>query len=176
MILEGKMHKVGDIIHYGNTGVCRVEAVEERKTENGTRLFYCIRPLYQECTIFTPVDNEKVFMRPAISREEAQRLVDIIPTIEAEAYCSSVTRELVEHYEEAINTHSCRDLVELTMSIYKKRKNAAEHRKKFGSVDERFMKKAEDLLFGELAVAFGIDKSDVPEYISKRVSELKNTK
>ena len=42
-------------------------------------------------------------------------------------------------------------------------------KKKFGAMDERYMKRAEDMLFGEFAVALGIDKNEVQAYISKRI-------
>ena len=40
-------------------------------------------------------------------------------------------------------------------------------------VDERFLKRAEELLFSELAVALGIEKDEVPGYISSRVRQLR---
>ena len=42
-------------------------------------------------------------------------------------------------------------------------------RQKFGTVDERFMKRAEELLFGELAAALGIPREEVPRYIEARL-------
>ena len=42
------------------------------------------------------------------------------------------------------------------MSIYRKRDEVHSRKKKLGSVDLRFMKRAEDLLFGELAAALDI--------------------
>lgn len=80
------MHQVGELIVYGGTGVCRVEAVEtpqQRGPEAG-RQYYLLKPLYQDGTIRIPVDS-KVFMRPAISRQEAEALIDAIPGMHAEA-------------------------------------------------------------------------------------------
>ena len=136
------------------------------------QLFYVLKPLYQECTISAPVGSTKVFMRPIISKQEAERLIDMIPTISAQAYQNSVLRQLTEHYEESFKNHDCADLIELTMSIYAKKQIAAEQKKKFGAVDERFMKKAEELLFGEFAAALGISKDEVPEYIAERIKEM----
>ena len=47
------------------------------------------------------------------------------------------------------------------------------HRQKrrFGTVDERFLKQAEDLLFGELAAALEIPRSEVRGYITARVTD-----
>lgn len=80
------MHQVGELIVYGGTGVCRVEAVEtpqQRGPEAG-RQYYLLKPLYQDGTIRIPVDS-KVFMRPVISRQEAEALIDAIPGMHAEA-------------------------------------------------------------------------------------------
>lgn len=168
------MYQIGDMIHYGSTGVCRVENI---KTQNlpgvkKDQLFYILKPLYQDCTISSPVDNKKVFTRPIISKEEANRIIDTIPNVKAEAYHSRVLRDLAEHYEAAFASHSCEDLIELTMSIYAKKKYMEQQKRKFGAVDERFMKRAEDMLFGELAAALEINKENVQEYISNRIGSV----
>ena len=38
-------------------------------------------------------------------------------------------------------------------------------------IRDRYMRRAEELLHGELAVALGIPKEDVKEYITKSVEE-----
>lgn len=70
-----------------------------------------------------------------------------------------------------MKSHDCKDLIELTMSIYNKKAALARQNKKFGRVDEHFMRQAEDALNGELAVALGIDKAAVPAYIAQRVAQ-----
>ena len=164
------MYQVGDLIVYGESGVCRVTEVAERKSADGTkRLFYTLQPLYQTCTIFTPADRPRVFMRPVISREEAERLIALIPEIRAEADHSSIQRELVEHYRTAIASHDCGDLIRLTMSIYAKNQQAQARGRKAGAVDETFRRRAEELLFGELAAALDIPREEVPIYMADRL-------
>ena len=67
------MYKVNDLIVYGNEGVCRVEAIEVMNVTAvaNDRLYYVLKPLYRNGTVFTPVDT-KVFMRPVISADDAQ--------------------------------------------------------------------------------------------------------
>lgn len=165
------MYQIGELIHYGSTGVCRIMDIKTQNLPgvNKNQLYYVLKPLYQECTISSPVDNQKVFMRPIITKEEAERLIDTIPAIKAEAYHSRVIRDLTEHYEAAFASHSCKDLIELTMSIYAKKQYLEQNKRKFGAVDERFMKRAEELLFGELAAALEIKKEEVQGYIHNRV-------
>lgn len=158
------MFQPGDLILYGRTGVCRVEGIEQEKGQ----AFYALSPLYQTCSIRTPVEG-KVFMRPILTKAEADALIDLIPTFSAEPVEGKALRELTETYQASIATHDVRDLVELTMSIYAKRQQAAREKKKFGAVDERFLKEGEELLFGELAASLDIPVEEVQSYIHKRL-------
>ncbi len=167
------MYKPGDRIIYGSTGVCRVEEITTPDFEKDkSKQYYALAPVYQDGIIYTPVDT-KVFMRPVITKEEAHALIDQIPTMQTEAYHNSVPRELEEHYKVYLQSHDCGDLLELGRSIYIKKQELLSQHRKFGAVDERFMKRAEDLLYGELAVALEIEKNQVETYIAERVESKK---
>ena len=165
------MYQIGALLFYGETGVCRVADIQIRSPGRGEpeRSYYVLEPLYQSCTITTPVDNDKVFMRPILTREEANALIDRIPQIKAQGFYSRALRELTDHYQAALKTHDCQAYLELTMSIYAKKQDLEAHKRKVGALDQRFMKRAEDLLFGELAAALGIPREEVPDYIARRV-------
>ena len=165
------MYQVGELILYGGTGVCRVtEIVAKRfsRTEP-EKLYYVLRPLYSSGTITTPVENGKVFTRPVISRDEAIALIDTIPSINAEAYHNSNLQQLESHYRNELESHDCRDLLRLTMSTYQKKVEREKAKLKFGAVDRRYMERAENLLFGELAVALDIEKDSVQRFIEDRL-------
>ena len=70
------MFQAGDLLVYGSTGVCRVLSIDRRQERVGSirqeRLYYQLKPIYQGGLIYTPVDNDKVSMRPIISRQEEQ--------------------------------------------------------------------------------------------------------
>ena len=156
---------VGELIAYGNTGVCRVEKLEQDKS--GTR--YVLRPLYQNCVISLPVESTKIFMRPLISKDEALSLIDSIPSVSAEPYHNKVMRQLIDHYEEALRDYDCAGLVEVVISIYAKKRQLEAERRKFGSIDERYLKRAETLLFGELAAVLDVPREKVRSYIADRL-------
>ena len=172
-------YKPGDHIIYGNTGVCRVESIitpdskDSKRVFDNTRCYYVLKPLYHTETIYTPTDNTKVFMRPVISKEEAERLIDLIPTIQAEAYHADSLQDLRNHYRSATESYDCSDLIELLMSIYLKKQYAEQQKRKFGEVDGKFMKQAEEMLYGEFSVALEIDKNEVQDYIAERVAKKK---
>lgn len=166
------MFEKGAYLVYGNLGVCRVQDIVTRRFEglDAAHPYYVLEPLYQGGVLYVPADNPKIFLRPVISAEEANRLIDTIPTLQGKAFHSRSAQELSAHYEQALQTHNCRDLIELTVSIYRKKEGLARQNKKFGRVDEHFMRRAEDTLHGELAVALGIPKDAVPDYIARRVA------
>lgn len=130
------MYQVGDLIVYGGTGVCRVMEVGP---QTGGRLYYTLEPVYGSCRIFTPVENSKVLMRPIVTRQEAERLIDEIPAIQPEAYYNKVLRELTEHYDTILKTYNCGELLKLTMSIYAKKQEAETQKRRLGAVDESFL-------------------------------------
>jgi len=164
------MYQVGDRIIYGSNGVCVIEAIKMIEVPHTTaeKAYYVIKPCYQECRISAPVDT-RVFMRPIISADEARALIDGIPMVDAQPYYNNALRQLQEHYDTKINSHSCSDLIELTISLYRKKQKMQEQKRKFGAIDERYLKRAEDLLFGELAVALELQKQEVRQYIVARL-------
>lgn len=167
------MFAKGTKIVYGNTGVCEVV---DYATPNlpgiprGTR-YYVLRPLFQSGTIYCPVEHPKVFMRQVMSREEAEELVTLIPTISVEPFRTGRLQELSEHYRSILGTHSTVDLVEIIKSVYHKKKEAAAAGRRVSQLDDRYMKLAEELLHGELSVALEIPKDEVKDYIHRRVAE-----
>ena len=168
------MYKAGDLILYGGTGVCRVTDVITQKTgrTGPERQYYVLEPLYQTGTITTPVDNDKVFTRPVITRDEAMDLIDQIPSIDAKAYHNQNLQQLENHYRAQMSAHDCLSLLQVTMSAYRKKVEREEKKLKFGAVDRRYMERAENLLYGELAVALGIEKDSVQEFIAQRLQLL----
>ncbi len=165
------LYKVGDLILYGGTGVCRVAEIVPKQTRRTEpeRLYYVLTPLYQSGSISVPVDNDKVFTRPVISREEAISLIDQIPQLEAEAYHNSNLQQLESHYKQVMESHDCLDLLRLALSTYRKKVERERAKLKFGAVDRRYQERAENLLYGELAVALDWTRERVSAFVQERL-------
>lgn len=166
------MFKKNDLVMYGAIGVCRVTKIDTPDfVEDNDRLYYFLDPVFQSGAIYAPIDNEKVSIRPVISADEAKALIEDIDSIKTDDFKSRSMQQLSQHYQEILDTHNCRELLSLTKTIYKKSIEASEQNKNLGQIDKRFMKKAEDLLFGEFAVALNTDREAIGEKIYKRFSE-----
>ena len=162
------MFLVGDKIIYGENGVCTVSKVAPLDMSGASKekLYYHLDPLVGTGTYFTPVDSN-AYMRPVISRAEAEALIDAIPGIEP-AICSDNRFNHVDaFYKDLFKLHSCEALV----SIVKGLRTRMSERKVKSSRAETTMKRAKDMLHGELATALDMDITEVESYIVSRIGE-----
>jgi len=125
-----------DMIVYGQLGICRVVAIDVPNfSEDSSRLYYTLDPLQQQGTVFVPVDSP-VFMRPVMTREEAESIIDLIPSIRAETDTISNLQQRTQFYGEKLRSHRCEDLIALIASIYAKKQERSRSNRNIGSIDE----------------------------------------
>ena len=160
------MFKIGDKIIYGESGVCTVEKIEPLDMEgaNKGKLYYQLSPLIGSSTLFVPVDTG-VFMRHVMSRDEAEALIDSIPGIEPAICNDSRFNHVDAYYKELFKRHTCETLV----SIVKGLRSRLADKKSRSSRAEATMRRAKDILHGELAVALDMDVDEVEGYIVSRL-------
>ena len=160
------MFSVGDKIIYGENGVCTVESIGPLSMAGAPKdkLYYYLSPLIGSGTYFAPVDSG-AYMRPVMSRAEAEALIDAMPGIQP-AICNHNRFNHVDtFYKNLFKQHSCEALV----SIVKGLRSRMSDRKTKSSRAEATMKRAKDILHGELSVALDIDVKDVEGYIASRL-------
>ena len=162
------MFAVGEKIIYGENGVCTIDKIEPLAISGAPKdkLYYHLRPMIGSGTYFTPVDSG-AFMRPVMTREEAEALIDAMPGIEP-AICNDNRFNHVDaYYKELFRQHSCEALV----AIVKGLRTRMATRKTRSSRAEATMKRARDMLHGELSVALNMEMGEVEEYIRSRIGE-----
>ena len=160
------MFEVGDKIIYGENGVCTVEKVAPLAMNGAPqdKLYYHLTPLVGTGTYFAPVDSG-AYMRPVMSRAEAEALIDAMPGIEP-AICNDNRFNHVDaFYKELFRQHSCEALVSIVKGLHQR----MTVRKTKSSRAEATMKRAKDMLHGELSVALDMEFDQVEPYILSRV-------
>lgn len=166
------MFEIGEYIVYGNTGVCKVEEVKTMKGPGmkEDRLYYTLEPVYRKGSrLFTPVDNQKVKMRPILTLQEADELIGRIKEIDLLWVKDEKNREQV--YKEAIRTCDCEDLIRMIKTLYLRKKARLDAGKKVTSSDAKYLHLAEESLYGELSVVMGIPKEEMETFIYEKVKE-----
>lgn len=164
------MYLIGEYIVYGTTGVCKVESVGNIKMSGvgKEKLYYTLVPLNSKGSkIFTPVENDKVVMRPVMTKEEAKALVEEIPQIELLWVEDEKSRESI--YKETLKTCDCREWIRIIKTLYLRKMSRIAEGKKVTVSDGKYLQIAEERLYEELALALDIDKDMVVEYIKEHV-------
>ena len=156
------MFEVGDYLIYGLNGVCRVEAVGTMEMSGmpKDRLYYTLIPVYQSgCRLFTPVDNVKTVIRPLVSREEALAYIDRIP--------DEKRRETL--YKEVVRKCDPAEWIRIIKTLFLRKKARIQAGKKVTSGDEKYLRIAEENLYGEFAMALDMTKEETEKYVIERV-------
>lgn len=164
------MFKVGDYIICGNNGVCQVEKIGPMKVPGVSkeRKYYTLTPVYAgNSTVYTPVDNQKLIMRPVLSKEEARQLIDSITDIETLGIQDEKRREDV--YKEALKTCDCKEWVKIIKTLYLRKQSRLAKGKKEITSDEKYLHIAEENLYGELAIPLEIPREEVERFICERI-------
>lgn len=175
------MYKIGDMIVYeGSCSVCKISdiAAFDFRGSDEDRLYYVLKPLHQDCVIYNPVDNAEALMRPIITKDEAQDLIDRIPEMDVMQTSLGARRfqeakQIAQHYESIIKGRDCASLIGLVMSINDRKQSLAKQDRHIGSMEASTMKRAENMLFDELSVALSIPREDVRQYIETRIGTKK---
>lgn len=167
------MFKKGEYVVCGNNGICKVTDVTTLNMA-GTpkdRVYYILKPVYAEAsTVYIPVDNHKVALRAALTEKDVHKLIKKIPDLDLIWVENDKQRELT--YKECLKKNSCEDYVRIIKTLYLRKQDRLAKGQKIIGLDERYLKQAEDLLYGELAVALGIEKQGVQAYITEEIEKL----
>lgn len=158
---------------YGGTGVCEVLDITTVDYEGMSkdRLYYVLHPYdHKAGKIFTPVDSHRTSMRGIISKEEANELIDSIPTMGNLWIADERLRE--KKYKEYIRNSDCRELMQIIKTLYFRKQERVAQGKKITALDERYLKMAEEILFSELAFPLEIPKNEMKQYIEERIGLL----
>ena len=132
------MFRKGEYVIYGNNGICCIEEIgvprdtplgdsgKEYYTDtplgDSGKEYYTLAPVFSSGKIYAPLDT-KVFMRPILTKAEAEELILQIPEIRAEEVIGQDVRALGEKYKGCLDTHRCEDLVRLIKTVTARRKD-----------------------------------------------------
>lgn len=162
------MFQVGEYIVCDHNGVCQVLAVTEMPELKKDVLYYQLEPVYSRGSrIFVPVDSNKLVMRRVFTEEEVETLLKEIPSIETIWISNEKKRE--EQYREVARKYDCREWVKIIKTIYLRKQNRRMEGKKITYIDEKYMKLAEENLYGEISIPLKISPDRVERFIRDRI-------
>ena len=163
------MFGVDEYVIYGSEGVCRVKAIGRVEISglDPDKDYYTLVPFYRSGTIYTPTDSG-IIMRSVISKEYAQGLVSRISEISSKLDVPVNDKEAGLYYKQILRTYECENLVRIIKYVFDKQRGLAAPKRHMPAIEIKYMKMAEDMLYGELGFVLGIPPKEVKDYIIEK--------
>ena len=160
------MYQIGAYLVKIGRGICRVDGVQSMAIPHSrqTALYYRLTPLEERGSVlYVPAEGAEEELRELIGREEALRLVRLLPRLEGAAWSSDKERGLA--YKEALKDRDPEALAAMVKDLYDRRKRRQAVGKRVSASDERLFKQSQGRLFCELAFALGREREEIPGLI-----------
>lgn len=140
--------KVGDNAVYPGYGVGKVTAIETKEILGNKQMFYSVQIIETGMKIMVPKDNvETVGLRPIISKDEANKVIEILKVKEVKIDNQTWNRRYRE-YMEKIKTGSVYEIAEVLRDLFLLK---ADKELSFG--ERKMLDNARGLLLKELSLA-----------------------
>ena len=162
-------YAVEDYVMYGAIGVCKVTDICSPDFMRDETMYYVLQPVYNTSeTIYAKVGSDKVSMRRSLTKPEAQKYIEDMKA--AEILWFSDDKERDQEFKRILRSGDCREWICMVKGLYRTKKQRESDGKKLSQADTNIFQKAEKLLYGELALALGLNVDEMPSYIDRALS------
>ena len=164
------MYEVGEYIVHPGQGVCKVEDVIEN-----SEVSYMLMPVgtSNPMRISFPISGENR-LRPVLSHDEAQELVDEYTDLSIDDYRSASIALEEQYYRDKIRRGTCLDSVRTVKTFRHRIDEAKANNKRPPVVYERILKQAIERSLEELSIALDMSKDDIVSLFESRESDVQD--
>lgn len=166
------MHKIGDKIIYGASGVMTIVDIREESVGDVSRSYYVLIPTNGRSTslTFVPADNEKLLssMYPLLTKDEARELIRKSREVEPIGWINE-NRARGEFFKRVMESGDRLQMYAMIRAIDESAKRREAIGKKNFLTDETARHKAIRLLYSEFAIVFDIPEEEVEGLIESIV-------
>ena len=158
------MFNIGDFVVYKND-VCEVVAYKEKHIK-GNDYYELVPILDDSLKIVVPVSNG--YLRDVLSKEEAEKIIDMIPDIEV----IKINDKLIENeYKRLLHEDGYEGLIKIIKTTYLRNEDRINNKRKISEKDDNYFNLAEKYLYSEFSVSLDIPYEEVKKYVINRVKE-----
>lgn len=160
------MYQKNDIVIYHHTGACRITDISTlSQTNNQDKKYYTLEPLFSATQTIHVFIHSQAFMRPLISIAEAKSCLQHIAELPATTYIAKDARQNAAQYTKILETHDFVQCLQLVKTLYLKTEQLRKDGKPIPQTEQKFLKQAEQFVYGELAVVLGQTPDDIRNMI-----------
>ena len=166
------MHKIGENILYGSSGVMTVVDIREETIGDQPRSYYVLRAAtgHSESLVFVPTDNEKLTaaMYLLLSPEDIETLFNsnVDPSV---IEWNDNSRSRTEYFKRIMESGDRAMMLAMIRAIYESGIRRIEAGKKNFLADESVKQKTERLLATEFSIVLGITEDEALERIKSKI-------
>jgi len=160
------MFEKGEFVYHESGGICQVTDVLKAPLSGmpADRLYYVLNPIHdRSSTIYLPVDCDSIFVRRLLGAEEAKQLIDEIPDIPKIGETNS--KLLRAAYLDAMRSHAPKNWVRVIKTVYQRSVQNTRPSQRLSETERSFSENAKRNLYAELALALGMQETDVETYL-----------
>lgn len=164
------MFNINDMIVYGSHGVCKIEGIEDKELMGTQKKYFVLKPVKSDTsTYFVPTENDMLLakMRKLLSEKEINELIDSMPNEKANWIANENERK--EKYRCIISGGNHVELIKMIKAIFIEKKEREANGKRLHASDERFLKDAEQLLYGEFQYVLNLNEDQLMTYVFDRI-------
>lgn len=168
------MFAIGEYVYYASEGVCRVADICHAPLRGmpEDRLYYVLHPFRNNGgVLYVPTDSDGVFLRRLLTTEEANRLLNEIPTMEA--FEEPDAKALRLRYTEAMHTHAPAEWVRVIKTVRARinRLRGASRTQRISETERSYAEDAKRYLYAELSLALDVPVGEMEQYIKCRIEK-----
>lgn len=163
------MFKIGDVVVYSASGVCRVEDICKKSFGSFSANYYILKPLMQNgSTVFVPTENASLTSKihPVLTKE--QFLCAFSQAKGSDTIRPENEFERREKFGEILESGNRCALMLMIHDLKNLAKEQQQNSRRLHIADEKLLNTAENMLFEEVAYVFEIEKTQVSEFLKEQ--------
>ena len=163
------MYKINDAVIHCREGLSTIVAMNNM---NGKDYFLVSVNRSSGETLYVPVDTAENIIRPLMNKKEADDLLKYIKKIKKDF--NSNTKQRRDAYKKKLSSGDVKEIAYLYRQLYFYEKIGGENNTeiKLGPVDLDMLGYAENMLMDEFSLSYNIPRSEVRDFIEKRMAKL----
>lgn len=153
------MYQIGELVQYGNSGVCKVEEIVQGMPGLGKDIpCYLLIPVSKkDGRIYSPIETGEIRMRRILSKEKVKELLE--KAWEQDGLSITNEKQCEHIYRAELHSGDCYRWLLLLKTLYARKTKRAIAGKRITATDERYMKNVEDRLKEELGIIIGQEET-----------------
>ena len=166
------MYQIGDQVVYGVHGVCRVVEQEERVVDRKRVTYLALEPVGQDGSRYlVPTHNAAAMskVRAMLSKEALSALMDS-DEVRNDGWIRDENQRK-QTYRELISSGDRVKLMQMVRTLYRHKAAQSAAGRKVHLCDDNFLRDAEKLISGEVAVVMGLDPEQAKQFVRNKLKE-----